>query len=66
MKVAIFDIDGALTDTNYVDDECFVTALAESYGITDINTDWARYPHTTDPGIARHVFRAKFGRQPEE
>ena len=66
MKLAIFDIDGTLTNTNSVDDECFVKALAESHDITEIDTDWATYPHTTDSGITRHIFQQKLGRNPEE
>ncbi|MEK6279695.1 MAG: HAD family hydrolase [Acidobacteriota bacterium] len=66
MKLAIFDIDGTLTNTNSVDDECFVKSLAEAHAITEIDTDWAAYPHTTDSGITRHVFQKQFGRDPEE
>ena len=66
VKLAIFDIDGTLTNTNSVDNECFVKALAEAHAITEINTDWAAYPHTTDSGITLHVFQEKFGRSPEE
>jgi len=65
MKLAIFDIDGTLTNTNNVDDECFVTAFSELLGIDDIDTDWAAYPHTTDSGITQHVFQERFGRNPE-
>ena len=65
MKLVIFDIDGTLTNTNDIDDACFVKALAESHGITGISTDWAEYPHTTDSGITRFVFQEKFGRDPE-
>ncbi len=64
MKLAIFDIDGTLTNTNSVDNECFVKALAEAHAITEIDTDWASYPHTTDSGIAQHIFQKKFGRTP--
>ncbi len=66
MKLAIFDIDGTLTNTNGVDDECFIKALSEVHAITEINTDWATYPHTTDSGITLKVFQEKFGRGPEE
>jgi phosphoglycolate phosphatase-like HAD superfamily hydrolase len=66
MKLAIFDIDGTLTNTNKVDDECFVEAFAKVLGIADIDTDWAAYPHTTDEGITLHVFREKLGCSPEE
>ena len=65
MKLAIFDIDGTLTNTNSVDNGCFVKALSEAHGITEINTDWATYPHTTDSGITLQIFQEKFGRDPE-
>ena len=65
MKLAIFDIDGTLTNTNSVDDECFVKALSDSHAITEINRDWAAYPHTTDSGITLQIFQEKFGRDPE-
>src|SRR6267142_6576099 len=66
MKLAIFDIDGTLTNTNSVDNECFLKALSEAHAITEINTDWATYPHTTDSGITLHIFQEKLGRSPEE
>ncbi len=66
MKLAIFDIDGTLTNTNSVDDQCFVKAMAEAHAITNISTDWASYPHTTDSGIMLHVFQEKLGRSPVE
>ena len=66
MKLAIFDIDGTLTNTNSVDDGCFVNALVEAHSITGINTDWATYSHTTDSGITTQIFQEKYGRDPEE
>ena len=66
MKLAIFDIDGTLTNTNSVDDGCFVKALADSHAISGINTNWATYTHTTDSGITQQVFQERFGRNPEE
>ncbi len=64
MKLAVFDIDGTLTDTNSVDDECFVAALADVHAISGISTNWGQYPHTTDSGIMRHIFQEQFGRSP--
>src|ERR1700752_188652 len=65
MKLAIFDVDGTLTNTNGVDDECFVKALAKAHAITEISTDWATYRHTTDSGITLQIFQEKFGRDPD-
>ncbi len=64
MNLAIFDIDGTLTNTNSVDDRCFVKAMAEAHAITEISTDWASYPHTTDSGIMDQIFKEKLGRSP--
>src|SRR6267142_4267010 len=66
MNLAIFDIDGTLTNTNKVDEDCFVKAFAEAHSINNIVTDWTAYPHTTDSGITQHIFQEKFGRSPEE
>lgn len=64
MKLAIFDVDGTLTNTNSVDDECFVQAFADVKEVLGINTNWSEYPHTTDSGIALHIFQERFGRAP--
>ncbi|HZI85288.1 MAG TPA: haloacid dehalogenase-like hydrolase [Pyrinomonadaceae bacterium] len=66
MNLAIFDIDGTLTQTDQVDEICFVQALAEAHGIKGISTDWAEYPHTTDSAITFHVFQETLNRAPEE
>lgn len=66
MNLAIFDIDGTLTQTDQVDEICFVQALADAYGITGISTNWAEYPHTTDSAITFHVFQQELDRVPEE
>lgn len=66
VKLAIFDIDGTLTNTNCVDNDCFVKALSEAHAITEINTDWATYPNTTDSGITLQIFQETFGHDPED
>jgi phosphoglycolate phosphatase-like HAD superfamily hydrolase len=66
MNLAIFDIDGTLTETDHVDDICFMQALANAHAITEISTDWASYPHTTDSAITSHIFQERFNRAPEE
>ena len=66
MNLAIFDIDGTLTKTDYIDDICFVQALADAYAITEVSMDWAGYSHITDSGITLDIFRERFNRAPEE
>ncbi len=66
MKLALFDIDGTLTETNEVDDKCFINAFAASHQITEIETDWTKYNHVTDSGIVLEVFNQRLGRSPNE
>jgi len=65
MRLAIFDIDGTLTNTNDIDLRSYIRALAEEFGIDARGLRWADYPHVTDIGITNDVFQAHLGRQPE-
>lgn len=64
MRLAMFDIDGTLTDTMQVDALCFVRSFAEVCGFGDIDTDWSRYRDATDAGIFCEIFEARVGRLP--
>lgn len=66
MNLAIFDIDGTLTETDHVDDICFLQALADAHGMTDVSNDWAGYPHTTDSAILSYIFQERLNRAPDE
>src|SRR5436305_2902981 len=60
-RLAIFDLDGTLTDTNAVDGECYVEAMSTELGCAP-NSDWATYQHCTDAGIAHEALANFFGR----
>jgi beta-phosphoglucomutase-like phosphatase (HAD superfamily) len=45
MKLAIFDIDGTLTQTMAVTDALFVQAVCEVIGSVRVSRDWSSYPH---------------------
>ena len=47
----MFDIDGTLTDTDDIDEICFVQALREVFGFGEIDTQWENYPHCSDAAI---------------
>jgi phosphoglycolate phosphatase-like HAD superfamily hydrolase len=66
MNLAIFDVDGTLTETNTVDEICFVQAFADAHSITKINTDWIQYQYVTDSGIMFQIFHERFGRPPAD
>lgn len=63
--MAIFDIDGTLTNTNDIDLRSYIRALADAFGIDAQGLRWADYPHVTDIGITTDVFRAHRGRPPQ-
>ena len=50
-SLAIFDIDGTLTNTTNVDDACYRAAVAETIGIPLGAIDWTGSPHHSDRGI---------------
>ena len=52
--------------TDHIDDICFVQALADAHQITDVNTNWAGYSHTTDSAIMLDIFKHHFNRAPDE
>ena len=54
-RLAIFDIDGTLTDTNGIDDECYCAAVGEALGISPSEIDWAGAAHVTDSEIFRYL-----------
>lgn len=62
-RLAIFDVDGTLTQTSEVDDECFRRAVREEWGVESMSTDWSEYPHSTDFAIAAEIHRRRFGRE---
>ena len=62
MHLIIFDIDGTLTETMKIDEECFVRSFKEVFGFADIDTDWSHYPHTTDSSIFHEFYVSRRGR----
>jgi phosphoglycolate phosphatase-like HAD superfamily hydrolase len=65
-NLVIFDIDGTLVDTNRVDEDCFVRAFAQTFGISLIKTNWVDYPHVTDSGITYQIFQEQWNRTPSD
>ncbi len=61
MNLVIFDIDGTLTRTLLVDEECYTQAFADEFDITGFSTDWGAYDHYTDSGIAEQIYSEHTG-----
>lgn len=63
-RLVIFDIDGTLTATNAVDDECYCRAVADVLGLTSSEINWAEAPHMTDSAIAHWLWTRHRHRSP--
>lgn len=66
MNLAIFDIDGTLTNTNSIDARCYTRAVFEEFDIDAAGLDWSRYTFVTDIGITNEMFEERFGRPPSD
>jgi len=65
MILAVFDIDGTLTNTTQVDGECYPYAWELEFGVKITNRNINDYEHVTHSGITRDLFRQEFDRLPE-
>lgn len=61
-KLAVFDLDGTLTQTYDDDAETFIAAVRQVFGFEDVSSDWAAYRHVTDSGILDELLRSRLGR----
>ena len=57
-KLAIFDIDGTLTDSVKIHQSAFVKAL-NNFGLSNFDTHWSSYKHHTDSYIFKTIFEAQ-------
>jgi len=63
MKLAVFDIDGTLTETYRFDAQMYVRAVGEVLDLPDVTETWRECRHVTDTGICRELFRRRHGRE---
>lgn len=57
MKLIIFDIDGTLCHSKYVDDKCFLKAFETVLGKNIRNTNWDSYNHATELHITKQILK---------
>jgi phosphoglycolate phosphatase-like HAD superfamily hydrolase len=63
-RLAIFDVDGTLTDTTGVDDECYRDAVASVLGVAPDLIDWSGAAHVTDTGILEWLWSSHRSGEP--
>ncbi len=61
MNLAVFDVDGTLLDNLADEEACYAHALREQLRLKKLDTDWARYTHVSDDGIATEAYAREFG-----
>ncbi|AFY76130.1 putative phosphatase [Pleurocapsa sp. PCC 7327] len=66
MKLVVFDVDGTLININKIEEDCFIRAFAEEFGIVRINPNWSEYTHVTDSGIASQILQERLGCFPSD
>ncbi len=64
MNLVIFDIDGTLTATSRIDEQCYAQAFAKRFDIEIRPADYEHFTHFTDSGIMRQLFQQRMGRVP--
>lgn len=62
--LAIFDIDGTLTDSVAPFQASYFAAL-QPFGFAEIDTNWGGYTHHTDSWIFRKIYETNHGQSPE-
>jgi len=63
-RLAVFDVDGTLTATNAVDDDCFCRAMSTALGVEIPDVNFAAAVHATDSYITRALCERHLGRAP--
>lgn len=66
MKLIIFDIDGTLCHSRYIDDKCYIQAFKKGLGLDINNTDWNSYKHVTDHYVTKQIIIAETGNNPDK
>ena len=64
--IVIFDVDGTLSRTSEVDDDCWIEAARSILGVESMSTDWSDYSHSTDEAIASDLIRDHDGHSADE
>jgi phosphoglycolate phosphatase-like HAD superfamily hydrolase len=62
--LAIFDVDGTLTDSVELDDRVYRATLAEVFGLELGSGFFGDFPNVTDSGVLESLFLERFGRKP--
>lgn len=66
MKLVMFDMDGTLTDSFALDENCYVLAIEQALQLTSIVTEWETYTHTSASFCLEAIVRRARGSAPTD
>lgn len=64
MKLVMFDMDGTLTDSFALDENCYVLAIEQALGLNQVVTEWESYTHTSASFCLDEIVRRNRGTPP--
>lgn len=64
MKLVMFDMDGTLTDSFSLDENCYVLAIEQALNLPGVKTAWDAYTHTTASYCLEEIVRQARGTPP--
>lgn len=64
MKLVMFDMDGTLTDSFSLDENCYVRAIERALGLKDVVTEWETYTHASSSFCLEEIVRRARGTAP--
>ena len=64
MNLVMFDMDGTLTDSFALDENCYVLAIEQALGLTSVVTEWESYVHASSSYCLEEIVRRARGHAP--
>ena len=64
MQLVMFDMDGTLTDSFSLDENCYVQAIEQALGLSNVVTEWESYTHTSSSYCLEEIVRRARGTLP--
>jgi phosphoglycolate phosphatase-like HAD superfamily hydrolase len=64
MKLVMFDMDGTLTDSFALDENCYVRAIEQALQLSGVVTEWDTYLHTSASYCLREIVQRARGLPP--
>lgn len=64
MNLVVFDVDGTLVNSRFIDSDCYTRTVKEILQIESITEDRREFNYSTDSGILLEIYQNNFFREP--